>query len=163
MSKDRGSRSLPIVISIVLALMLAIAPMPVWAAAFRPDWVALTLIYWSMNLPRTYGVGIAWLVGIFLDVAQGTLLAQHALALSLIVYLTVKFHLQIRVFPMSQMTATVLALLALYRFVLFWINGIAGVDAPAITYWGPVVSGAVLWPFVAALLRATPYRARSGA
>lgn len=163
MSKDRASRSLPVVLSIVIALMLAMAPIPEWAAAFRPDWVALTLIYWSMNLPRTYGVGIAWLVGIFLDVAQGTLLAQHALALSLIVYLTVKFHLQIRVFPMSQMTATVLALLAIYRFVLFWINGIVGIESPAVTYWGPVISGAILWPFVAILLRATPYRAGSGA
>ncbi len=159
MSKERASRRLPVILSIVAALMLAIAPMPEWAAAFRPDWVALTLIYWAMNLPRTWGVGIAWVIGIVLDVAHGTLLAQHALALSLIVYLTVKFHLQLRVFPMSQLAATVFALLAVYRFVLFWINGVAGVDAPAVTYWGPVITGALLWPLVVILLRAVRYRA----
>jgi rod shape-determining protein MreD len=163
MSKDRASRNGPVAISILVAMLLMLAPMPGWAAPFRPDWIALTLIYWSMNLPRTYGVGIAWLIGIFLDVAQGTLLAQHALALSLIAFLTIKFHLQLRVFPVSQMAATVLALLAIYRFVLFWINGIAGVDVPAVTYWGPVVTGALVWPLVATLLRALPYRARSRA
>ena len=163
MSSDRASRNFPIVVSIIVALMLAIAPMPEWAVAFRPDWVAITLIYWSMNLPRTYGVGIAWLVGIVLDVAQGTLLAQHALALSLVVYLTVKFHLQLRVFPASQMAATVLALLGIYRFVLFWINGIAGVEADAVTYWGPVLSGALLWPIIATVLNSLPYRSGSRA
>lgn len=163
MSKDRAARSGPVAISILVAMLLTLAPMPEWALPFRPDWIALTLIYWSMNLPRTYGVGVAWLIGIFLDVAQGTLLAQHALALSLVVYLTVKFHLQLRVFPVSQMAATVLTLLALYRFVLFWINGIAGVDASAVYYWGPVLTGAILWPLVAVLLRALPYRAGSRA
>ncbi len=163
MSRERSSRPLPVILSIIVALMLAIAPMPEWASAFRPDWVALTLIYWAMHLPKTYGVGIAWLIGIVLDVAQGTLLAQHALSLSLIVYLTVKFHLQLRVFPMSQMAATVFALLAIYRFVLFWINGIAGVDAPPSTYWGPVITGAMFWPLIASLLRSMPYRARARA
>ena len=163
MSKDRASRGGPVAISILVAMLLTLAPLPEWALPYRPDWIALTLIYWSMNLPRTYGVGVAWLIGIFLDVAQGTLLAQHALALSLVVYLTVKFHLQMRVFPVSQMAATVLTLLALYRFVLFWINGIAGVDVAAVYYWGPVLTGAIFWPLVAGLLRALPYRAGSRA
>ena len=161
MSSERASRSFPVIVSIIVALMLAIAPMPEWAEPFRPDWVALTLIYWAMNLPRTCGVGVAWLIGIVLDVAQGTLLAQHALGLSLIVYLTVKFHLQLRVFPMSQMAATVFALLAMYRFVLFWINGIAGVEAAAVSYWGPVLTGALVWPLIATVLRTVPVRAAS--
>jgi rod shape-determining protein MreD len=113
-----------------------------------------------MVLPRSYGIGTAWLVGIVLDVAQGTLLGQHALALSLITYMTVKFHLQLRVFPWSQMTAVVLALLALYQFILFWINGVAGIPVPAITYWAPVISGAVFWPVVTILLNGARMRAQ---
>ena len=163
MSKAGATPLLPIGLSITAALMLAIAPMPEWAVDYRPDWVALTLIYWSMMLPRTISVGIAWMAGLLLDVALGTLLAQHALALSLIVYFTNKFHLQIRVFPMSQMAAVVLALLATYRFVLFWINGIAGVSGPAASYWGPVLSSAIVWPLLAVLLRSLPQRERSGA
>jgi rod shape-determining protein MreD len=153
-----ASRRLPVVICIIIALMLAIVPMPDWASPYRPDWVALTLIYWSIGMPRTYSVGTAWIVGIVLDVARGTLLGQHALALAFITYLTVKFHLQLRVFPMSQMTATVFALLAIYQFILFWVNGVAGTYADAVAYWGPVVSGTVLWPLIALLYSGIRYR-----
>lgn len=158
MSSDRDSRRLPVLLCMVASLILAIVPLPDWATPYRPDWAALTLIYWSMALPRSYSVGSAWLVGIVLDVAQGTLLGQHALALALITYLTVKFHLQLRVFPLSQMTATVLALLGVYQFILFWINGVAGIYAPAVTYWGPVVTGTLLWPIAALFFGGIRYR-----
>ncbi|MDH4109207.1 MAG: rod shape-determining protein MreD [Gammaproteobacteria bacterium] len=160
MSNAFRARRLPVILTIVAAMMLAIVPLPGWAEPFRPDWVAITLIYWCLHMPRYFGVGSAWLVGIVLDVAQGTLLGQHALALSLIAFLTVKFHLQLRVFPLSQMAATVLALLAVYRFVLFWINGVAGVGAPLVAYWGPVLTGTLLWPVADFILRTIPRRRR---
>jgi rod shape-determining protein MreD len=161
MTRDRASRRLPVIACIVAALMLAIAPMPDWASPFRPDWVALTLIYWAMTLPRTYSIGTAWIVGILLDVAQGTLLGQHAIALCFVAYIAVKFHLQFRVFPTSQMSATVFAILAFYQFILFWVNGVAGVNAPAVTYWGPVITGALIWPLLALVFGSVRYRVRS--
>ena len=136
--------------------MLAIAPLPEAARPYRPDWVLLTLIYWSIVLPRTFSVGSAWLTGLVLDVAQGTLLGQHALALSAVVYLTARFHLQLRVFPLSQMTLTAGALIGLYQFILFWINGVAGISADDASYWGPLVSGTLAWPLVYFVSGAAP-------
>ena len=95
MKTNFESGRLPIAILLIIALMLTMAPLPDWAAAFRPNWVALTLLYWAMTLPHNYSVGTAWIVGLVLDVAQGTLLGQHALALCFIVFVTVKFHLQL--------------------------------------------------------------------
>ncbi len=161
MSRGRSSRPIPILVSIIVALMLAMAPIPDWAAPYRPDWVVLTLIFWSMNLPQTYSVGHAWIVGIMLDVAYGTLLGQHALALSLIVYLTVKFHLQLRLYPVSQMALTLIPMLAVYKFILFWINGVIGIQTPLSTYWGPVITGALIWPLVNLVLQTVPYRTRA--
>jgi rod shape-determining protein MreD len=158
MSSARQARTLPVIGSIVLALMLTMVPLPAVIDAFRPDWVALVLIYWTMMLPQRYSVGVAWIVGLVLDVAQGTLLGQHALALVMITFLTSRFHLLMRVFPMSQLTLTVLALLAIYQFLLFWINGVSGIDAPANSYWGPVVTGTLLWPLVAGFLSALLFR-----
>jgi rod shape-determining protein MreD len=151
-SDARAGRQTPIIISIVLALMLAMAPLPAWAETFRPDWVMLTIIFWSMTFPGNYSVGVAWIVGLIVDVAQGTLLGQHALAFAVIAYVTVKFHLQLRQFPMLQLTATVFAMLALYQFILFWINGVAGINAPVVVYWGPVLSGTMIWPLVSLVL-----------
>ena len=153
---------LPVIVSICIALMLMLLPLPDPINAFRPDFVVLTLIYWAMMLPRSWSVGSAWVVGLLLDVAQGTILGQHALALCFIVFVTVRFHLLMRVFPMSQLTATVFALLALYQFLLFWINGIANISAPAISYWAPVITGTILWPFVSMLLSGIRMRVQLG-
>ena len=160
MSEVRAGRHTPVIVSVIVALMLAIAPMPEWAVPFRPDWVAITMIFWGMTFPHNYSVGSAWFAGLVVDVAQGTLLGQHALALSVVMYVTVKFHLQFRQFPLVQLVATIFALLALYQFILFWINGVAGISAPAIIYWGPVISGALLWPLVSMLLIGVRRRVR---
>jgi rod shape-determining protein MreD len=160
MSRGADARRLPVIVTMVVALMLMVVPLPDWLVAFRPDWLTLTLIYWAMILPRTWSVGSAWLIGLVLDVTQGTLLGQHALALCVVVFVTVRLHLLMRVFPMSQLTATVFSLLALYQFILFWINGVAGVDAPSIAYWGPVISGTLLWPVVTLILNGAHRQAR---
>ncbi len=162
MSSDRASRFLPVLITIVVSLMLTIMPLPEVAESFRPDWLALTLIFWAMQLPRTWGIGIAWIVGIVLDVAQGTLLGQHALGLCVIIFITVRIHLLMRVFPLLQLTATVFALLALYQFLLFWVNGVAGVSTDLVNYWGPVLTGTLIWPFLYMFLSGVRYRVRAG-
>ena len=163
MTRDRASRRLPVVITLVVGLMLTIMPLSDSFETFRPDWLALLLIFWAMQLPRTWSVGSAWIVGIVLDVAYGTMLGQHALALCIIVFVTVRMHLLMRVFPLLQLTATVFALLALYQFILFWINGVSGVSSPAIAYWAPVLTGTALWPFLYMFLSGIRYRAPSGA
>ena len=160
MNRDRDSRRLPVIVTVIVALMLMVVPLPDSVEPFRPDWLALTMIYWAMVMPRSWSVGSAWVIGIVLDVAQGTILGQHALALCLIVFITVKFHLLMRVFPMQQLTATVFAILALYQFILFWINGVAGVPVSAVHYWGPVLSGTFFWPFVLMMLRGVRVRDR---
>lgn len=148
MSERAASLHMPVAMSLVAALALTIMPLPAVLDPLRPDWVALVMIFWALTLPRTYGIGTAWIAGIVLDVTQGTLLGQHALALTVIVYLTQRFHLLMRVFPLLQLTATVFALVTLYRFLLFWVNGVAGVPAPAIAYWGPALTSALVWPIV---------------
>ena len=162
MSRDRNSRRLPVLITLVVGLMLTIMPLPDAIEAFRQNWLALLLIFWAMQLPRTWSVGTAWIVGIVLDVSYGTLLGQHALALCLVVFATVRFHLLMRVFPLSQLTATVFALLTLYQFILYWVNGVAGVSAPAMTYWAPVLTGTLMWPLFYAFLSGVRYRSRAG-
>jgi rod shape-determining protein MreD len=162
MSNFRADRNLPVIVTIIVALMLTMMPLPDSIAAFRPDWVALIMIFWAMSIPRSYNVGVAWIAGIFLDVTQGTLLGQYALALCAVTYITVKFHLLMRVFPLLQLTATIFALLALYQFLLFWINGVVGVNAPPVSYWGPVLTGALIWPLLYTFMSGVRYRVQLG-
>ncbi len=161
MSRETPSRRLPVIITLLVGLMLTMMPLPNAVEYARPDWLALLVIFWAMQLPRTWSVGSAWIIGIMLDVANGTVLGQHALALCVLAFITVRFHLLMRVFPLSQLTATIFAMLALYQFLLFWVNGVAGISAPAASYWAPVISGTVLWPFFYMFLSGLRYRSRS--
>jgi len=161
MNRDRASRRLPIIITLVVGLMLTIMPLPDAAEPFRPDWLALLVIFWAMQLPRTWSVGSAWIVGLVLDVSSGTLIGQHALALCLVAFATVRFHLLMRVFPLSQLSATIFALLAMYQFILYWVNGVAGVSAPSVVYWAPVITGTLIWPFLYMFLSGVRYRPQS--
>jgi len=162
MNRDRASRRMPVIMSFIFGMMLTIMPLPDAVAAFRPDWLAMLVIFWAMQLPRTWSVGTAWIIGIVLDASQGTLLGQHALALCCVAFITVRFHLLMRVFPAPQLTASVFPILAIYQFLLYWINGVAGVNAPLIAYWGPVISGTLLWPIMMMFLSGLRYRTRSG-
>jgi len=161
MSRDRASRKLPVIITLVVGLMLTIMPLPDAAEPFRPDWLALLVIFWAMQLPRTWSVGSAWVIGLVLDVSSGTLIGQHALALCLVAFSTVRFHLLMRVFPLSQLSATIFALLAMYQFILYWVNGVAGVSAPSVVYWAPVITGTLIWPFLYMFLSGVRYRPQS--
>ena len=137
-------------LSLLVALVLAVVPLPESIAAFRPDWVAVVLLYWSLISPRRYGLLTAFFMGLALDTLSGALLGQHSLALLTIVYLSERFHLRIRVFPASQLALTVFGLLALYEFVLFWIDGVAGRTVPLVERWAPLMTGAFLWLLILA-------------
>lgn len=140
-----------IILYLIAAMILSVLPVPAWATPFRPDWVALTLIYWSMHLPRRFGLGAAWITGLALDALKGALLGQHALALTVVTFLSLKFRLRVRVFPIWQQSMTVLALIAIYEFILYWVDGVAGQPVSALDRWMPVLASAVVWPLLALL------------
>ncbi len=147
MRQEGGNRHL-LLISFVAALVLAIVPLPAALVAYRPDWVPLVLIFWGLMAPERLGLLTAFAMGLALDTLSGALLGQHALAMVTVVYLSVRFHLLIRVFPVWQLSMTVFLLLVIYEFMLFWIDGVAGRSVPIIERWAPVVSGALVWPLV---------------
>jgi rod shape-determining protein MreD len=132
-------------LSLVATLALAAVPLPDSVAALRPDWVAVVLLYWSLMAPRQFSLLTAFWMGIALDTLSGALLGQNALALLVVVYLAEKFYLRLRVFPVSQLAITVLLLLGLYEFILFWIDGMAGRTVPLVERWVPPLTGTLVW------------------
>jgi rod shape-determining protein MreD len=112
----------------------------------------MAVIYWGMMWPRLCGILTAFFVGIVLDVLSGSLLGQNALALSIVSYLTVRFHLQIRIFPLWQLTVTAFVLMAIDAFLVFWANGIAGFPTGGLARWSQVIAGGVAWAPTMAVL-----------
>jgi rod shape-determining protein MreD len=142
-----------ILLTFIVALMLTVFPLPDWARYLRPDWVGLVLIYWCMALPDRVGVSTGWFMGLMVDLLTGTVLGQHALSLTVVAYLTLKFHQRLRLFPVMQQALTVLVLLILHQLLALWISRIIGRPAVPWFFWMPSVLGTLIWPLVYPLLR----------
>ena len=142
----------PVWIIFVASTALVSLPLPDALTPFRPPWATLAIIYWVMMWPRVFGLGSACLVGLILDILQGDLMGQHAFALTIVAYLTMRFHLQIRIFPLWQLTMSVFVLLTIEAFIVFWIDGIVGNPLPGVARWTQVIVGAILWPPVMAIM-----------
>ena len=80
-------RNLVIWISLLVALVLQIVPLPTQVDVYRPDWVLVVLAYWSMALPHRVNVGVAFLTGVAVDILVGTTLGIHSLSLSISIYI----------------------------------------------------------------------------
>lgn len=145
--------SLTIFISIALAVTLTMIPLPEWAMLYRPAWVLLVLIYWTMALPQMIGVGIAWFIGLYMDAAQGTLLGQNALGYAITAYLSIRLHQRVRVYPLSQQALAVGLMLLPSMSITLWVKGMQGQAPNTWLYWAPVVTSMAMWPGIYLLLR----------
>ncbi len=141
------------VLTLIAAFMLAMMPLPDWAQSFRPDWVTLVLIYWTMALPASIGVTIAWFAGLMLDVSHGALLGQHALGLVLVIYIIHTQHQRLRVASMLQQSMVIFFLLMMKQALVLWVNGIMGHAPDTWLYFMPSLTSALIWPWVHIILR----------
>jgi rod shape-determining protein MreD len=152
MMRDTRLRRLPMALSALVALALAVLPLPTALDPFRPDFLVLVVFYWSIESPRAGGLTLAFVAGIALDVIKGVVLGQHALALTLMSGWATHLRLRLRVFSMVSQCLTIFALLTGYQFVLFWIDGATGNPVTTFGRWLAPVIGALLWPLLTALL-----------
>jgi rod shape-determining protein MreD len=139
-------------LSALIALTLTVLPLPSWADMVRPQFLVLAVLYWSVNAPRTGDIAFGFFAGLMLDIFQGPVLGEHALALALISYIAVREHQRIRSKPVFQQALIVFAALVVYEFVLFAIDGWTGHPITSPLRWIHTVTGALIWPFAAAML-----------
>jgi rod shape-determining protein MreD len=141
-----------VLFSVFGALALAIVPLPHVLAVLRPDFLLLVVVYWSLTAPRIAGLMFAWLCGLAIDALHGVVLGQHALAFLLVAGFAHHWQLRMRIFPVWQQASVVFIMLIAYQAIVFWIDGIVG--QPVVTWmrWLPVLTGALSWPFLVAIL-----------
>lgn len=132
-----------ILLSLIVALILNFIPTA--SVLWIPDWIALVLVFWSIREPRHVGMGSAFLLGVTMDVADASLMGQHALAYVMITYLAGLLSRRILWFPLGQQALHVAPLLLLAQAIQVAVRLVPGVDFPGLSYFiGPFI-GAVLW------------------
>jgi rod shape-determining protein MreD len=148
-----------IVFTLIAALLANLLPWSGAALWIKPDFVALIVLYWCIEQPRKVGFVAAWLLGLFMDIADGSLFGQHALAYSILAYAGIVLHRRVLRFSGTPQVMHVILLLLMNDLIVLGIRIAAGADFPGFQYFtGSFVAGA-LWLPLGALLK-LPQRPR---
>jgi rod shape-determining protein MreD len=142
-----------ITLTLLAALMINLLPLTGWVLALRPDFVALVLLYWGIHQPRMIGFLPAWLLGLAIDVADGSLLGQHALAYSVMMFAAIALHRRVSMFDMRHQILHILPILLIMQLIVLGVRGAAGAEFPRWWYFLASITGALLWPVTDLLLK----------
>ena len=123
-----------------------------------PDWVALIIIFWSIREPQRVGMGAGFILGLAMDVADASLMGQHALAYVLASYVGAVFSRRILWFPLGQQALHILPLLLTVQTVQFVVRTLPGVESPGLSYFISPFVGAILWIPMTFILLLPQYR-----
>ncbi|WP_196137360.1 rod shape-determining protein MreD [Aliikangiella sp. G2MR2-5] len=142
-----------IIISFAVAMLLNVMPLPEVIATFKPDWVALVLVYWVMALPNRVGVFSGWALGLFVDVLYGTLFGIHAVSFAVVAFIIQIIYHRLRLFPRWKQAVNIAVVVGIHRLIVITLTGIVEPVKVDYRYWLPLIGVAVLWPWVFVLLR----------
>ncbi|MDH5540857.1 MAG: rod shape-determining protein MreD [Rhizobacter sp.] len=143
--------------SLIGAFALNLVDLGRWPA--RPDLLALVIVFWNVHEPRRVGVGVAFLMGLLMDVHQGAVLGQHALAYTLLSFLAITVHRRLSAFtPVGQMLQVIPLFFAAHAVSLM-VRMFAGGMFPGGTLFLAPLFEALLWPLADWLLLAPQRRA----
>jgi rod shape-determining protein MreD len=142
-----------VVLTLMVAFLGNLLPLSGVALVVKPDFLALVLLYWCIREPRMISVGIAWCLGLLMDVADGTVLGQHALAYAVLAYAAEYFRRRVLRFPLWQQAAQVAVLLLFCAGLVLLLRVMGGAPLPRWTYAVGPLTGALLWPAATVLLQ----------
>ena len=158
----RHTRKRLIALSFAVCLLLDFMPLPLPFAYWLPEFTAVMLIFWLLHRPQNIGIGMAFVIGLLLDIGTASPLGQHALAFILAAYLVQNQQRQILLYSFGMQSLAVFGTLVLIQLSLvvvyfFYEHQFSG--------WGLFISpfiGALLWPLLNNLMLAfTNIRRRS--
>jgi rod shape-determining protein MreD len=149
-----------IFVSIAMAYLIAVLP---WSGGWllaRPDFVLLALVFWTVHEPRAVGQGIAFALGLLMDVSDSMLMGQHALAYVVAVFGAQVLRVRILSFHLPEQTLHVLGLFFAANLTLLALNLLLGADFPGWSFLVSPLLTALLWSPTHWLLYSTAVRRR---
>ncbi|RUO23474.1 rod shape-determining protein MreD [Aliidiomarina iranensis] len=142
-----------ILITVILSLILAVMPMSIAVAAWRPEWPLLVTLYWIIALPHRVNIGYAAVVGLAVDILLGSTLGFHAAAYAITAYPAARYYQRIRNFSLSQQALLVALLVLIARVIVYLFEHYLN-NAPLMwVYLWPALSSAIFWPWIFLVLR----------
>lgn len=164
MIMPRGSDQLllpanPFFIGFSLLAALALNLLPLGRHPAMPDLLAVVLVFWNVHQPRRVGVGLAFLFGLMMDVHEGALLGQHALAYTLLSFVAITIHRRLTWFGLAEQALQILPVFAAAHGVSLLVRMLAGGMFPGWSLLLAPLLESAAWPLASLLLLAPQRRA----
>lgn len=137
-------------VSIFLALMLNFLPLGRLPGV--PDWVAMAIVFWCVREPHRVGMSYAFLLGLVMDVANASIMGEHALAYVLAAYGASALSRRILWFPFIQQAMHLLPLFLGMQAIILLVHLAAGDAFPGFLWFFSSLSEVLLWPTLNYLL-----------
>ncbi len=148
----------PLFVWVTLLAALAFNMVPLGRQPAMPDLLALALVFWNVHQSRRVGVGLAFAFGLVMDVHDGALLGQHALAYTLLSFFAVTIHRRLLWFPVPSQAVQILPLFVAAHAVSLLVRLFAGGMFPGWQILLAPLFEALLWPLACGLLLAPQRR-----
>ena len=147
--------------SLIVALLVnMVENMGIWGrAAWTPDVLAVVLVFWTVHQPQRISIGGAFVFGLLMDVHQGGLLGQHAMAYTVLSFFAITVHRRLLWFSVPSQAAQVFPLFAAAHAVELAVRMLNGGTFPGWWILLAPVTEAVLWPIASLVLLAPQLRA----
>ncbi len=147
--------------SLIAAMLVnMLQNMGLWGrAAWTPDVLAVVLVFWTVHQPLRVSIGGAFVFGLLMDVHQGGLLGQHAMAYTVLSFFAITVHRRLLWFSVPSQAAQVLPLFAVAHAVELAVRMFNGGTFPGWWMFLAPVAEALLWPVANLLLLAPQLRA----
>ena len=143
MTRPRRRWLLPV--TVVLALLLGLLPLPPLLQPLRPYWLALVVAFWVMEEPERAGLGFAFITGLVADLAFGGLLGEQALRLVVMAFILQRFRARLRFFPLTQQALAMGGLLVNDRIISAALHLFTAEPQLPWSYWWAPLPGMLLW------------------
>ncbi len=142
-----------ILLTLLFATFLAILPLSRSLSWWRPEWILLALVYWTMALPHRVGLVTALAAGLLVDVIEGAPIGQNMAALAVVVTLTSLMYQRLRVFTLFQQASVIFVLVGIHQLIILWLQGAQGLAVEGFNFLLPALTSALLWPLIMPFLR----------
>ncbi len=147
-------------LSIAIVLLLSIIPLPFEWRLWRPEFMALLVIYWATYSPQYFGVLMAWVCGLLLDIVELSPLGYSSLGLVVVAYISHLSYQRIRSYALWQQAAWVFILVGIYQLFSNWASGVMGKNIETPAFLIAALITAFLWPIMVIMLRSIKIRYR---
>lgn len=137
-----------IVLTFVVSLLFELIHLPQMLSLYRPEWLVLTVFFWTLRAPTHVGIAVGFFVGLLLDVLSGVYFGINALALSIVSYLAVGMHKRFKLYPLLQQSFVAFAIVLVHLLIVNTFTSLLSRGEDASTLFMRAVLSAFVWPIL---------------